>query len=125
MCSKLIIVPTPIGNLEDITIRALKVLEHADAILAEDTRTSSILLKKYGIGTHMESYHKFNEHKQLDAIVEKISKELRLPDQRRRDSGISDPGFCWSGPAYLPVSRWNASRCYSTDPCPGKQRIPC
>ena len=58
MCSKLIIVPTPIGNLEDITLRALKVLGEADLILAEDTRKSSILLKKYAIGTHMESFHK-------------------------------------------------------------------
>jgi 16S rRNA (cytidine1402-2'-O)-methyltransferase len=94
MCSKLIIVPTPIGNLEDITIRALKVLEHADAILAEDTRTSSILLKKYGIGTHMESYHKFNEHKQLDAIVEKISKGTTVAlISDAGTPGISDPGF--------------------------------
>lgn len=94
MCSKLIIVPTPIGNLEDITIRALKVLEQADAILAEDTRTSSILLKKYGIGTHMEPYHKFNEHKQLDAIVEKISKGTTVAlISDAGTPGISDPGF--------------------------------
>ncbi|HPW78230.1 MAG: Ribosomal RNA small subunit methyltransferase I [Bacteroidetes bacterium ADurb.Bin037] len=94
MCSKLIIVPTPIGNLEDITLRALKVLGEADLILAEDTRKSSILLKKYAIGTHMESFHKFNEHQQTGAVLEKIRQgKLIALISDAGTPGISDPGF--------------------------------
>jgi len=94
MCSKLIIVPTPIGNLEDITARALNVLKEADLILAEDTRTSSILLNKYGIGTHMESFHKFNEHKQVGAFVKKIQDGVRAAlISDAGTPGISDPGY--------------------------------
>lgn len=92
MCSKLIIVPTPIGNLEDITLRALKVLQEADLILAEDTRTSSILLKKFGITTHMASYHMHNEHRQVVTVLEKIRQgKARCPDQRCRDTGHLGP----------------------------------
>ena len=58
--SELYIVPTPVGNLEDMTFRAVQVLRDVDLILAEDTRTSSVLLKKYGIATHAESHHKYN-----------------------------------------------------------------
>lgn len=94
MCSKLTIVPTPIGNLEDITTRALNVLKEADLILAEDTRTSSILLKKYGIGTHMESFHKFNEHKQVRSVVQKIQEGVRAAlISDAGTPGISDPGY--------------------------------
>jgi 16S rRNA (cytidine1402-2'-O)-methyltransferase len=94
MCSKLIIVPTPIGNLEDITLRALNVLKEADLILAEDTRTSSILLRKYGITTHMESFHKFNEHKQTGPVLEKIRQgTLVALISDAGTPGISDPGF--------------------------------
>lgn len=94
MCSKLIIVPTPIGNLEDITLRAITVLKESDLILAEDTRTSGILLKKYNIPTHRESYHTFNEHRQVDAILEKIrrGKQVVLISDAGTP-GISDPGF--------------------------------
>ena len=70
--AKLYLVPTPIGNMEDITLRALRVLKEVDLILAEDTRTSSVLLKKYEISTHMESHHKFNEHKTAAGVCEKI-----------------------------------------------------
>lgn len=62
---KLYLVPTPVGNLEDITLRALSILKSVDVIYAEDTRTSSVLLKKYGISTHMESYHKFKDRKSV------------------------------------------------------------
>ncbi len=94
MCSKLIIVPTPIGNLEDITTRALNVLKEADLILAEDTRTSSILLKKYGIGTPMESFHKYNEHKQVASVVRKIQDGIRAAlISDAGTPGISDPGY--------------------------------
>ena len=67
---KLYIVPTPIGNLEDMTFRAVRVLQEADLILAEDTRTSSVLLKRYSITTRMESHHKFNEHKTISCKVQ-------------------------------------------------------
>jgi 16S rRNA (cytidine1402-2'-O)-methyltransferase len=91
---KLYLVPTPVGNLEDITLRALQVLKDVDVIYAEDTRTSSVLLKKYGISTHMESYHKFNEHKRTDSICQKIldGKNAALITDAG-SPGISDPGF--------------------------------
>ena len=91
---KLYLVPTPVGNLEDITLRALQVLKDVDVIYAEDTRTSSILLKKYGISTHMESYHKFNEHKKTESICARIlggGSAALITDAG--SPGISDPGF--------------------------------
>lgn len=91
---KLYLVPTPVGNLEDITLRALQILKDVDVIYAEDTRTSSVLLKKYGISTHMESYHKFNEHKRTDSICQKIldgQNAALITDAG--SPGISDPGF--------------------------------
>ena len=92
--SKLYIVPTPLGNLEDITLRAISVLKSADLILAEDTRTSSVLLKKYGISARMESHHKFNEHKTIDKISEKIAAGLNVAlISDAGTPGISDPGF--------------------------------
>ena len=91
---KLYLVPTPVGNLEDITLRALQVLKDVDVIYAEDTRTSSVLLKKYGISTHMESYHKFNEHKRTDSICKKILEGQNAALITDAGSpGISDPGF--------------------------------
>jgi len=92
--SKLFLVPTPIGNLEDITLRAIRILKESDLILAEDTRTSGKLLKHLGVGTHMQSFHMHNEHKMLDRIIEK----LKLGSQVALISdagtpGISDPGF--------------------------------
>lgn len=90
----LYIVPTPVGNLEDITLRALRVLKEADLILAEDTRTSGILLKHYDIHNHMQSYHKFNEHKTVEHLVErmKAGQTLALISDAGTP-GISDPGF--------------------------------
>ncbi|MFV0392182.1 MAG: 16S rRNA (cytidine(1402)-2'-O)-methyltransferase [Paludibacteraceae bacterium] len=91
---KLYVVPTPIGNLEDMTYRAVKVLNEVDIILAEDTRTSSILLKCYGIKTPMQSHHKFNEHKTVQQIVERIKGNQTIA--LISDAGtpaISDPGF--------------------------------
>lgn len=91
---KLILIPTPIGNLEDITFRAVRVLSEVDLILAEDTRTSSKLLQRYGIGVHMESFHKFNEHKILEKIVTLLQsgKKIALISDAGTPS-ISDPGF--------------------------------
>ena len=90
----LYIVPTPVGNLEDITLRALRVLKEADMILAEDTRTSGVLLKHYDIRNSMQSYHKFNEHKAVEHLVErmKAGQTLALISDAGTP-GISDPGF--------------------------------
>lgn len=90
----LYVVPTPIGNLEDITFRAIKVLKDADFILAEDTRTSSVLLKHFDIKNALISYHKFNEHRVVKNIVDKISNSVSTA--LISDAGtpaISDPGF--------------------------------
>ena len=94
MAGKLYIVPTPVGNLEDMTFRALKVLKEVDYILAEDTRTSGKLLKHYEINTPMRSHHKFNEHQTSDAIAERIEggDNVALISDAGTP-GISDPGF--------------------------------
>lgn len=95
--SRLYIVPTPVGNLEDMTFRAIKVLKEADLILAEDTRTSSVLLKHYDIRTPMLSHHKFNEHTQAPRIAERIlaGENIALISDAGTP-GISDPGFLLS-----------------------------
>jgi 16S rRNA (cytidine1402-2'-O)-methyltransferase len=91
---KLYLVPTPIGNLKDITLRAIEVLQQADLILAEDTRTSGKLLKHYDIGTPMQSHHMHNEHKTVDAIVSRIKAgETVALISDAGTPAISDPGF--------------------------------
>jgi len=92
--SKLYLVPTPIGNLADITLRALDVLKSVSLILAEDTRTSSHLLKHYGIATPLRSHHKFNEHQTVEQIAERIiaGESIALISDAGTP-GISDPGF--------------------------------
>lgn len=91
---KLIIVPTPIGNLKDITLRALDVLKSADLVLAEDKRQASILLNHYEIRTVLQSHHKFNEHKSVDDICDKIKSGLTVAlISDAGTPGISDPGF--------------------------------
>ena len=92
--SKLFIVPTPIGNLEDMTFRAIKVLKEVDLILAEDTRTSAKLMKHFEIATPMMSHHMHNEHQTVDAVIQKIKSGQRIA--LISDAGtpaISDPGF--------------------------------
>lgn len=90
----LYVVPTPVGNLEDITLRALRVLKEADLILAEDTRTSSVLLKHYDIRTPLKSHHKFNEHETSDAMAERMAAGLNVALVSDAGTpGISDPGF--------------------------------
>lgn len=92
--SKLYLVPTPIGNLEDITLRALNILKEVDYILAEDTRTSGKLLKHYDIATPMQSHHMHNEHKTVDNIVKRIqSGETFALISDAGTPAISDPGF--------------------------------
>lgn len=92
--ARLYIVPTPIGNLEDITLRALRVLKEVDVVLAEDTRTSSVLLRHYDIHTPLRAHHRNNEHKSVDGIVQEIEggKEMALISDAGTP-GISDPGF--------------------------------
>ena len=91
---KLYIVPTPVGNLEDMTFRAIRVLKEADLILAEDTRTSGILLKHFDIKNAMQSHHKFNEHKTVEGIVSRIrAGETVALISDAGTPGISDPGF--------------------------------
>lgn len=91
---KLYIVPTPVGNLEDMTYRAVKVLKDADLILAEDTRTSSVLLKHYDIQGKLQSHHKFNEHQTVSVIKDKILAGMNVALVSDAGTpGISDPGF--------------------------------
>ncbi|WP_298901251.1 16S rRNA (cytidine(1402)-2'-O)-methyltransferase [uncultured Psychroserpens sp.] len=92
--SKLYIVPTPIGNLKDMTFRAVEVLKEVDLILAEDTRTSGKLLKHFEIGTQMQSHHMHNEHRMVEQLVQKFKSGLSIA--LISDAGtpaISDPGF--------------------------------
>ena len=92
--SKLYLVPTPIGNLEDITFRAIKVLKEVDYILAEDTRTSGKLLKHFDISTPMQSHHMHNEHKTVENIVKRIQAgETFALISDAGTPAISDPGF--------------------------------
>jgi 16S rRNA (cytidine1402-2'-O)-methyltransferase len=94
MAGKLYIVPTPIGNLEDITLRALNVLKSVDFIFAEDTRTSSVLLKHYEVNKPLRSNHAHNEHKVLQDIIDHVQsgKSIALISDAGTP-GISDPGF--------------------------------
>lgn len=97
MAGKLYIVPTPVGNLEDMTMRAIRVLKEVDLILAEDTRTSGILLKHFEIKTPMQSHHKFNEHQTCERIVERLEGgETIALISDAGTPGISDPGFMLS-----------------------------
>ncbi len=91
---KLYVVPTPVGNLEDMTFRAIRILKSVDLILAEDTRSSAFLLKHFEIKTPMQSHHKFNEHKTVENVVHRIKSGLTVA--LISDAGtpaISDPGF--------------------------------
>lgn len=92
--SKLYIVPTPIGNLKDITFRAVEVLQEVDLILAEDTRTSGKLLKHFEIKTHMQSHHMHNEHKTIENLIDRLKSGTTMA--LISDAGtpaISDPGY--------------------------------
>lgn len=91
---KLYIVPTPIGNLEDITLRAIRILKEVDLVLAEDTRTSGFLLKHYNIEKPLAAFHKFNEHKTVSSLINRIKsgEKMALVSDAGTPS-ISDPGF--------------------------------
>lgn len=92
---KLYLVPTPVGNLGDITLRALELLKTADLVLAEDTRTTGMLLKHYDIKVRLQSHHKFNEHQTAEAVAERLaaSDETVVLVSDAGTPGISDPGF--------------------------------
>lgn len=91
---KLYIVPTPVGNLEDMTFRAIRILKEVDLILAEDTRTSGILLKHFEIKNALQSHHKFNEHKTVENVINKIKAGANIAlISDAGTPGISDPGF--------------------------------
>lgn len=91
---KLYVVPTPVGNLEDMTFRSIRILKEADLILAEDTRTSGILLKHFEIKNAMQSHHKFNEHKTVESVVNRLKAgETVALISDAGTPGISDPGF--------------------------------
>ncbi|MDD2436821.1 MAG: 16S rRNA (cytidine(1402)-2'-O)-methyltransferase [Massilibacteroides sp.] len=92
--AKLTVVPTPVGNLEDMTLRAIRVLKEVDLILAEDTRTTGILLKHFDIQNRMQSHHKFNEHKSVEQIALRIKggENIALVSDAGTPA-ISDPGF--------------------------------
>lgn len=95
--TSLYLVPTPIGNLEDITLRALRILKEADVVLAEDTRTSGKLLKHYEIQTKLMSHHAFNEHKTTDALMQRMKDgEVLALISDAGTPAISDPGFLLS-----------------------------
>ena len=97
VAGKLYIVPTPVGNLEDITFRALRILKEVDYILAEDTRTSSHLLRHYEIDTPMRSHHKFNEHQTCESVADQIEGGAVVAlISDAGTPGISDPGFMLS-----------------------------
>ena len=92
--SVLYIVPTPVGNLEDMTMRAIRILREADLVLAEDTRTSSVLLHKYDIHARLESHHKFNEHRTAESVRDRILSGMKVAlISDAGTPGISDPGF--------------------------------
>lgn len=94
MAGMLYIVPTPVGNLEDMTLRAIRVLKEADLILAEDTRTTSVLLKHYDIQGKLQSHHKYNEHQTVELVKERIRAGLTVALVSDAGTpGISDPGF--------------------------------
>lgn len=91
---KLYVVPTPIGNLKDITLRAIDTLKKVDLILAEDTRTSGKLLQHYEIATHMQSHHMHNEHKSIDSLIRRLqSGDIIALISDAGTPAISDPGF--------------------------------
>ena len=94
MAGILYIVPTPVGNLDDMTFRAVKVLKEADLILAEDTRTSSVLLHHYDIHGRLQSHHKYNEHQTVELVKDKILGGMNVALVSDAGTpGISDPGF--------------------------------
>ena len=94
MSGKLYIVPTPVGNLDDMSVRAVRTLKEAGLILAEDTRTSSVLMKHFSIETRMQSHHKFNEHETISTLAERLEAgEVIALVSDAGTPAISDPGF--------------------------------
>lgn len=109
--AKLIVVPTPVGNLEDMTFRAVRILKEADLILAEDTRTTGFLLKHFEIQNRMLSHHKFNEHKTVGQLASRIlaGETIALVSDAGTPA-VSDPGFLLVRECVRQGWRWNAFR---------------
>lgn len=108
---RLYVVPTPVGNLEDMTFRAIRILKEADLVLAEDTRTSGILLKHFEIKNAMQSYHKFNEHKAVEGIINRLKAgETIALVSDAGTPGISDPGFLIVRECVKTISRYSVFR---------------
>ena len=129
----LYVVPTPVGNLEDMTFRAVRVLKEADFILAEDTRTSSVLLQHYDIHGELLSHHKFNEHETVQQVVRRLEGgETAALISDAGTPGISDPGFllvreCVKqgiGVRETGHRGANPSRCHRIRSSPREQRTP-
>lgn len=106
---KLYLVPTPVGNMEDITLRALRILREADLVLAEDTRTSGNLLKHFDIHTHLMSHHKFNEHQTADMMAARMAggETMALISDAGTPASAT-PAFCLCGRASGRAWRCNA-----------------
>lgn len=112
MSGRLVIVPTPVGNLEDMTPRSVKALQDADVILAEDTRTSAVVMRHFGIDTPMVSHHKYNEHETLEAVMRRLEEGQTVALVSDAGTpGISDPGFM--------LSRECRRRGYTVETLPG------
>ena len=108
---KLYVVPTPVGNLEDMTFRAIRILKEADLVLAEDTRTSGILLKHFEIKNAMQSHHKFNEHKTVESVVNRIKGgETVALISDAGTPGIPIRVFWWFASVSATVSKYSACR---------------
>src|SRR5690625_5964754 len=115
----LYIIPTPIGNLEDITYRAVKILQSVDYILAEDTRKTQILLRHYDIDTRTISYHQHNEHRKVSSVISHLKEGFRIAIVSDAGTpGISDPGFMFVRTCVLDkihISRLIVVRSMATD----------
>ena len=123
----LYLVPTPVGNLEDITLRALRVLKEADLVLAEDTRTSGLLLKHFEIKNQLVSHHKFNEHQTADAFAARMAagEVMALISRGRQRSAVRDRMPRQTAPVSSPPGRATRRISWCASPYAGLQCACC